>query len=110
MRKYTIKDVDFGNKPSAGFAQKLIKMVSYYDGWQAIMFLREFFDRETPLEDEDGEIFFCFNELKDSLDLEYRFFDNEEDMMNYGNPGDDVRYFRFFSCNCEFGLEELEMI
>ena len=110
MRKYIVRKSEYGTMPSAGFAQKLMKMVSDYDGWQAIMFLKDFFDRETPLETEDGELFFCYRPSNEFLDLDYRFFDNEDAMIDWHRYGDRLKYFRFFSLKNEFGLEEIQVL
>lgn len=111
MRMYTIISSEYGTMPSAGFAQKMVKIASDYDGWDAIQFLTEFSERERKLEDNNDELFFCISgDCEMDFSFIYKFFNTEEDMIAYTPGFNCPRYFRLFSYNENFGLEELEML
>ena len=115
MRKYTIISSDYASMPSAGFAQRFIKMVSDLDGWYAIGFLKMLDEWTGALEekDQDGDFYFYIDcEPSECFELDYGFCKTESDMITIQgkNGGVNRRWFRWFLLDEETGVEEIQFL
>lgn len=123
MRRYTVKEISFGDMPIAGYITEIMKKVVDFDGWDVLHFAKELDSHASELDSRGfGELFImvysddmsaCYNPIEFRFTSDFGEFDEflkryeeEHGFLSFKNS----TLLRLFGNDEEFGLEELEVL
>lgn len=123
MRRYTVKEISFGDMPIAGYITEIMKKVVDFDGWNVLEFAKQLDENATVLDENgSGELYimicsddmsacyncieFCFASDENDFNLILKQYENEHGFTSFKNS----MLLRLFGNDEEFGLEELEVL